>query len=203
MKVFCTDFPLLLGEATEETTLPERLYLRGDNTLLNSGKQVMITSWMRGLAYLPQLVIRIDRAGKGFAPRFAGRYYHAAAWALALADTTLLRERLEERRDPGLAYSFDGSLAVAHLTPIDQLREEEVSLLETDGAVPREEPLPPLVLPHADLIDQVIAGLAQLFLLKTGDLLCLPLWDHYRPLRVGQRLFVAEGDRELLSIGIE
>lgn len=203
MKIFCTDFPLLTGGSLADSDLRERLYMRGDNTLINSGKRVMITSWMRGLSYMPQLVVRIDRAGKGFAPRFADRYYHQAAWALALADREQVVERLERRLDPALAFSFDGSLGVGRFLPLEQLRDEQVALLETVGAEPIEESLPSLTLPTAEQIDGTISGLAQLFLLKTGDYVCFPLWDHYRPLRVRQQLFVAEGDVELLNIGIE
>ena len=99
--MFCTDFHLLIGKDPLERPLMDSLYLRGDNTLLNSGKRVLITSWMRGLSYMPQLVVRVDRAGKGFEPRFAGRYYREAAIGLALADRQLLGERLRGEMDPG------------------------------------------------------------------------------------------------------
>lgn len=203
MKIFCTDFPLLTGGSPADSDLRERLYMRGDNTLINSGKHVMITSWMRGLSYMPQLVVRIDRAGKGFAPRFADRYYHQTAWALALADREQVVERLERQLDPALAFSFDGSLGVGHFLPLEELRAQQVSVLETIGAEPIGEVLPLLMLPTAEQINGTISELAQLFLLKTGDYVCFPLWGHYRPLRVGQQLFVAEGDVELLNIGIE
>ena len=121
MKVFCTDFNLLVGNSSAEDPLMTSLYLRGDHTLLNSGKRVMITSWMKGLSYMPQLVVRIDRAGKGFEPRFADRYYRRAAWGVALADRQLVLDRLSQRMDPGVAYSFDGSLAVGDFYPIEEL----------------------------------------------------------------------------------
>ena len=181
----------------------DSLYLRGDNTLLNSGKRVLITSWMRELSYMPQLVVRVDRAGKGFEPRFAGRYYREAAIGLALADRQLLGERLRGEMDPALAYSFDGSLALAHFLPLEDLSCASLSILESDGAMLLDEPLESLSLPSRERIDEVVSGVAQLFLLKTGDCLCFPLWSCYRALERGRHLFVAEGDQELLSIGIE
>lgn len=203
MKVFCTDFHLLIGKDPLERPLMDSLYLRGDNTLLNSGKRVLITSWMRGLSYMPQLVVRVARAGKGFEPRFAGRYYREAAIGLALADRQLLGERLRGEMDPALAYSFDGSLALAHFLPLEDLSGASLSILESDGAMLLDEPLESLSLPSRERIDEVVSGVAQLFLLKTGDCLCFPLWSCYRALERGRHLFVAEGDQELLSIGIE
>lgn len=177
--------------------------MRGDNTLINSGKRVMITSWMKGLSYMPQLVVRIDRAGKGFESRFADRYYHQAAWGLALADPEQVQERLAKQQDPALAVSFDGSLGVGHFVPLEDLRMQQVSVLETHGAQLIEETLPELDLPDSQVINQTVSDLAQLFLLKTGDYVCFPLWDRYRSLSVGQQLFIAEDDVELLNIGIE
>lgn len=201
MKVFCTDFPLLTGRSLEEAALTDRLCLRGDHTLLNSGKQVRITSRMRGLSVMPQLVLRLSRAGKGFEERFADRYYREAAWGLAFADPEQVRERLARELDPALGYDFDGSLAVGHFIPLADLRRQRATLLETQGAVPAGET--PLELPSEELLRRTVAALAQLFLLKTGDCVCFPLRNHYRPLRAGEQLFVAEGDHELLHIGIE
>lgn len=203
MKVFCTDFSRLSRSGLSGCPLMEDLYLRGDHTLLNSGKRVMITSWMRGLSYMPQLVVRMDRAGKGFEPRFADRYYHQAAIGLALADRELLEERLRSGMDPGLSYSFDGSLALTRFLPLKELSGASLSILESDGAVQLDEPPESLSLPSRERINEVVSGVAQLFLLKTGDCLCFPLWSGYRSLEQGRYLFVAEGDMELLSIGIE
>ena len=66
-----------------------------------------------------------------------------------------------------------------------------------------DEPLESLSLPSRERIDEVVSGVAQLFLLKTGDCLCFPLLSCYRALERGRHIFVAEGDQELLSIGIE
>ena len=145
----------------------------------------------------------MDRAGKGFEPRFADRYYHQAAIGLALADRELLEERLRSGMDPGLSYSFDGSLALTRFLPLEELSGASLSILESDGAVQLDEPLESLSLPSRERINEVVSGVAQLFLLKTGDCLCFPLWCGYRSLERGRYLFVAEGDKELLSIGIE
>lgn len=203
MKVFCTDFDLLVGNSSAEDSLMTSLYLRGDHTLLNSGKRVMTTSWMKGLSYMPQLVVRIDRAGKGFEPRFADRYYRRAAWGVALADRQLVLDRLSQRMDPGVAYSFDGSLAVGDFCPIEELRSSRVTLLETEGATPLRESSDPLPLPSDDRINEVVSAVAQLYLLKTGDCICFPLGDEYKAIEGGHYLFIAEGDEELLRIGIE
>lgn len=201
MKVFCTDFLRLTGGKECEST--DGLYLRGDNSLINSGKRVMITSRMRGLWYMPQVVVRIDRAGKGFEARFAGRYYSHLAWGIALADREGLLERQERGLDTALSYAFDGSLAVSDFVEAAFLRQTPAQMLETQGSQQLEEELPPFTLPTEGVIETRIAEVAQLFLLKTGDLLTLPLWQHYREVKPGRQLFVADGDVELLTLGIE
>lgn len=203
MKIFCTDFPRLCGRNMQSASLTERLYMRGDNAPLNSCKRVMITSWMRGLSYMPQLAVRINRAGKGFEPRFASRYYSQMAWGLSLGDPTLVQERLGAGLDPALGYAFDGSLPLGDFSEAETLVDSLPFVLETHGAVPSSESLPPLVLPDRDMIDECIAELAQLFLLKTGDLVLFPLWDFYRPVTGGEQLFIAQGDVELLNVWIE
>ena len=60
-----------------------------------------------------------------------------------------------------LAYSFDGSLALAHFLPLEDLSGASLSILESDGAMLLDEPLVSLSLPSRERIDEVVSGVAQ------------------------------------------
>lgn len=85
--------------------------IKSDSSLLNNGKPLFAPPG-GDLAYLPCVVLRICRLGRGIAPKFAHRYFDACALGLDIFRPQLLADLRAEGKAGTEAYAFESSLVV-------------------------------------------------------------------------------------------
>lgn len=150
----------------------ERLmwYEMADSSILKSGNPFFVPDFDTEFKAYPTVVYRIGRLGKSIAPRFADRYIDAVGPGTAIIAESLL-QRLKEAGLPWTrAVSFDRSLLLGNLQPIDALINNKAYEFEisTQKATYSIDNL------HADNL-HVIAELSQENTLKNGDLILVGL----------------------------
>lgn len=143
-------------------------YIVADSAAVPWRKPCFVPDFADDFRLRPVVAVRIDRLGKGIAPKFASRYYNMAALGYALHAEDL-RRRLAGAGEPqSAAVSFDGSLCLGAWQPfagIVQLFDAGITC-----RVGAEE----ILLRFPDLTDlaaRAISFLSNTYTLKTGDIL--------------------------------
>lgn len=203
MKIFGTDYAYLSGRMMEPTSGMDDIYFRSDNALINSGKTLYLSSWMHQISFMPHLVVRIGRVGKGIDPVFADRYYSEVAMGLSLADRDYLIDRRTSGLDPMLSYSFDGALMVGQMYPKGEIDPSQMLVRIIEEGDVKKKISTRMEMPSKYRITEVISMLSHHFLLKMGDLITFPLWQEYVSLNPGQHIHLSSGDEEVLFMGLK
>lgn len=173
-------------------------YLVADSAAVPWRKPCFVPDFADGFRLRPVVAVRIDRLGKGIAPKFASRYYNMAALGYALHAEDL-RRRLSAAGEPQPgAMSFDGSLCLGAWQPFAEI--VQLAAAGVTCRVGSEETL--LRFPAlADPAARAISFLSNTYTLKTGDILffhsCAP--DSAPSALPGQEVTFATGDAVLHS----
>lgn len=89
----------------------------GDNALLRNNNPFYVPAFAETVSCVPQIVLRACKLGKGFAPRFASRYYNEVGVGLRFYADTFESELREKDLPPMPAFAFDESVAISELQP--------------------------------------------------------------------------------------
>ena len=144
------------------------IFYRPDTTLNKECPVYYVPDSIRSIEYAPFIYVKIDRAGKYIAPRFAPRYYSKTGQGLAIFGYE------SEKRDEMLANLLDNSTIVCELTPIESISDQAL----------------------IDKIDQAISTISEKTSLKTGDYVCL-CSSIRTPTEIGETVKISE-ERSLL-----
>lgn len=174
-------------------------YEMADSSLLRTGNPMFVPDFDTEFRAFPSIVLRVGRLGKSIAARFVDRYIDG--WTMGAAVIAI--NRLAALRKAGMpwsaATSFDRSLLLGNLQPIDTFYNNGTIRVECGGeALVYETAL----LRHAPqaLIEMLSADNT----LKTGDLILAGLTARGLPLAPGMNLHAAtETDKmNLIDINI-
>lgn len=158
-----------------EIAAPEPLqefsyYLVADSAAVPWRKPCFVPDFADDFRLRPVVAVRIDRLGKGIAPKFASRYYNMAAFGYSLHADDLLRRLAAAGQPQTAALSFDGSLCLGPWQTFAEIAQQ-VSAgvtchIGTDETLLRFPEL-------ADITARAISFLSNTYTLKTGDILFL------------------------------
>ncbi len=188
------------------------IFIKADSALVKGGKPFFLPDWSERVDYEAELVVRINRLGKGIPLQFAHRYYDAVTVGI---DFTA-RDLQQQARSKGLPWTickgFDGSAVIGEwidvttLPRIDchvprrDLQEAEDSKglsfrLDVNGQTVQRGN-------SADMlysVDELVSYLSRFFTLKTGDLLFTGTPAGVGPVHIGDHLEGYLEDRRVLN----
>jgi hypothetical protein len=167
----------------------------GDNALSRDNEDFYIPPFATRLSCVPQLFFRVNKLGKGVAPRFARRYVGEGGAAIRFYADNLLDEARATGLPPDAAMGFDRAIAISTAR---ELPDNPCYALEVNGARVFSGRL--LDLPCT--LEHHVAALSAYYLLKVGDLIFTGNLFRYSPLRPGDRLRAFIDDDCLIDIFI-
>ena len=100
------------------------MVLKGDSCLLNNRKPFFVPDGTDDVCWKACVVLRVSRLGKNIQPRFASRYYDAAAPGADFYAADLLSEARTSGSSWTEAMCFDFSLAMGEYGPAECLPED-------------------------------------------------------------------------------
>ena len=108
-----------------------RMVLKGDSCLLNGRKPFFMPEGATEIGATECVILRVSRLGKEIAPRFAERYYDAAAPGIDFVDLAALRAAQAAGKPWTQAIAFDYSLAIGEWNDVrsDDVRSTKDSLV--------------------------------------------------------------------------
>ena len=171
MKVICVgwNYPAHNQELSAPVPNEPTIFCKPDSALLKQNKPFYVPDFMGQIDYELEVVIRIDRLGKGIAEKFASRYYTEVGLGI---DFTA-REMQQTARNNGqpwdLCKGFDNSAAISEFYPLTDFNtiDNLHFRLDINGHTVQQGYTGDMLFKT----DQLIAYISRYYTLKIGDLL--------------------------------
>lgn len=142
-----------------------------DSSLVRSPNPFFIPEFDTRFTATPFMACRISKLGKSVSERFAQRYYSEVTPAFCFVARNML-DRLHARGLPWTeATGFDRSLVIG-----DFINFSTVSAADIQLEIPGQQP-ETLEIPRREDFDKAIERVSDTNMIKTGDLILLPLYD--------------------------
>lgn len=190
-----------LGAGTEKPLNPT-IFLKPETALLKDGKPVYIPDFTSQLEYEVELVVKINRLGRGISEKFASRYY--AEVGLGIDFTA--RDMQNEARTTGspwdLCKGFDCSAPISNFVPLDELGGDVQNLrfsLDIDGRTVQSGFSGDMIFS----VDKIIAYASEFYTLKIGDLIFTGTPAGTGPVSIGNHLEGWLEGRKMLDFHIK
>ena len=177
-------------------------FMKPDTALLRNNDPFYIPHFSQEVHYECELVVRINRVGKGIAERFAHRYYDQVGLGIDFTARDLQRQAIAEGLPWERCKAFDRSAALSpQFVSLQELGGDVQSLhftLEVNGQTRQRGDTSGMLFS----VDRIIASVSQYMTLRMGDLLYTGTPAGVGPVRPGDNLRAVLEGRELLNFDI-
>ena len=177
-------------------------FLKPDTALLRNNDPFYIPAFSQEVHYECELVVRINRVGKGIAERFAHRYYDQVGLGIDFTARDLQREAIARGLPWERAKGFDHSAALSpEFIPLAELGGDVQRLhfeLTIDGQVRQRGDTARMLFG----IDRIIYHISQYITLKIGDLIYTGTPAGVGPVHPGDNLKASLEGHMLLDFDI-
>lgn len=177
-------------------------FLKPDTALLRNNDPFYIPAFSQEVHYECELVVRIDRVGKGIAERFAHRYYGEVGLGIDFTARDLQRQAIARGLPWECCKAFDRSAAISpQFVPLQELGGDVQKLcftLAVNGEARQTGDTSRMLF----TVDRIIASVSRYMTLRMGDLIYTGTPAGVGPVRPGDNLCAALEGRELLNFDI-
>lgn len=188
-----------LLEKGEEINEPI-IFFKQDNAILRRNKPFYHPNISDRINYEVELVIRIDKAGKNIAEKFAHKYYSEYALCIDFTAADLIAEAREKGLPWDLAKGFNDALPLSEIHPKSELTDvQDTNIsLKVNGEEVQNENTSEMVF----TVDQIIAYVSKYMHLKKGDLILTGTPPGIGAINVGDKLEGFVNGKKLLDFEI-
>ena len=177
-------------------------FLKPDTALLRNNDPFYIPAFSQEVHYECELVVRINRVGKGIAERFAHRYYDQVGLGIDFTARDLQRQAIAGGLPWERCKAFDRSAALSpRFVPLQELGGDVQRLhfeLTIDGQVRQRGDTARMLFG----IDRIIHHISQYITLKIGDLIYTGTPAGVGPVHPGDNLKASLEGHMLLDFDI-
>lgn len=206
MKIICIgrNYAKHIAELNDGGTAPAEplFFLKPDTALLRNNDPFYVPSFSQEVHYECELVVRINRVGKGIAERFAHRYYDQVGLGIDFTARDLQRQAIAEGLPWERCKAFDHSAALSpEFVPLDELGCDIQKLhfeLEVNGELRQAGDTSQMLF----RVDRLIACVSQYMTLRMGDLIYTGTPAGVGPVLPGDTLRATLEGRKLLDFDI-
>ena len=203
MKVICIgwNYPAHNQELAGPTPNKPTIFCKPDSALLKQNKPFYVPDFMGQIDYELEVVIRIDRLGKGIAEKFASRYYTEVGLGIDFTARDMQQQARQAGEPWDLCKGFDNSAAISEFYPltdfgtIDNLHIR----LDINGETVQQGYTGDMLFKP----DSIIAYVSRYYTLKIGDLLFTGTPSGVGAVKQGDRLQAYLEDKLLLDFEIK
>ena len=196
------NYPKHTKELEQPVPTEPTVFCKPDSALLKDGKTMYIPDFTQQLDYECELVVRIDRLGKGIAAKFAHRYYNEVALGIDFTARDLQRKFQAEGKPWELCKGFDGSAILSNFVPLTEIGGDIQNLhfeLRRNGETVQDGFSGDMLF----TVDHIIEFVSRYFTLKTGDLIYTGTPAGVGPVNRGDRLQGYLEGRKMLDFDIK
>ena len=202
MKIICIGRNYSEHAREMKSAIPEEpvIFLKPDTALLPKRQPFFIPSFSSDLHHEVELVVRINRLGKGIEEKFAHRYYSEVTLGI---DFTA-RDIQADCKSNGLpwekAKAFDGSAPVGDWIQLGSKNVQDLAFeLKKNGDPVQQGNTRDMLFS----VDRLIHEISKYFTLKIGDFIFTGTPAGVGPVKVGDVLSASLNGEELLRVNIK
>lgn len=188
MKIICIGRNYVAHARELNNPLPENpiFFLKPDSALLKNNKPFFLPPFSNDLHHEVELVVKINKLGKGISTEFANRYYGEVTLGIDFTARDLQILCKEKGLPWEIAKAFDNSAALGKFLPLSELGNiQDLSFsLEINDTIVQDGKTNLMIFP----VDELIAYVSRFMTLKTGDLLYTGTPAGVGPVKKGDHL---------------
>lgn len=161
-------------------------FMKADTALLKDNKPFFYPDFSQQIDYETEIVVRIDKLGKGIDEQFAHRYYSEIALGIDFTARDLQRRQRMEGAPWEICKSFDNSAPVSPFVSLNIFTDKKnIGFhLDINGETVQQGNTGDMIF----TIDQIVSYLSRFFTLKTGDLIFTGTPAGIGQVHIGDRL---------------
>lgn len=205
MKVLCVGWNYKqhcreLGGNTASTH--PTIFLKPETAILKDNKPIYIPDFTNQMEYEVELIVKINRLGKGIAEKFASRYYAEVGLGIDFTARDLQKEARECGEPWDICKGFDGSAPISEFIPLADLGGDIQNLnfrLDIDGKTVQNGHTSDMI--HS--VDAIISYVSQFYTLKIGDIFFTGTPEGVGAVKIGNHLEGWLEGRKLLDFYIK
>ncbi len=204
MKIICIgrNYAAHISELERAVPTEPVWFLKPDTAMLRNNDPFYIPAFSQEVDYECELIVRIDRVGKGIAERFAHRYYHEVGLGIDFTARDLQRQAIAAGLPWERSKAFDHSAVISPtFIPLEELGGEVQKLhftLDIDGERRQTGDTAQMLFS----VDKLIASVSQYMTLRMGDLIYTGTPAGVGAVRHNNNLCAKLEGRELLNFDI-
>ena len=177
------------------------VFMKPESALLRNNNPFFIPEWAEQFDYETEILVRIDRLGRGIQPQFAHRYYSEIGLGIDFTARDLQYKLMKAGQSWEKAKAFDGSAAVSQFIPKNLF--QSVQNIDFHLDVNGERRQTGNTRDMLFTIDEIIAHVSKYFMLKQGDVIFTGTPSGVGPVKINDRLQGYIGDRLMLDFEVK
>ena len=176
------------------------VFLKPDSSILKNNKPFFLPDFSSEVHYEVEVIVKIDRLGKGISAKFAPRYYHEVTVGIDITARDLQNQFSKNGLPWELSKSFDGSAPLGKFVPVSAFKDiENVNFrLEINDKTVQNSNTSDMIFG----INEIVSFVSRYFTLKTGDLIFTGTPSGVGPLKRSDHLVAYLEDKPLLDFMI-
>lgn len=203
MKIICIGRNYADHAKEMNAPIPEvpMFFMKPDVALLKQGEPFYYPSFSNDIHYECELVVRISKAGKNIAEKFANKYYDSISLGIDFTARDLQKICKEKGQPWEIAKSFENSAPISNeWIPTDAIDLHNITFtLLQNGKTVQNGCTKDMIFN----IDQLIAYVSQFMTLKTGDLIFTGTPEGVGPIAIGDTLEGKIGEKEMFRFEVK
>lgn len=202
MKIICIGINYRKHAIEMGRSFPEEpvVFMKPDSALLKKNKPFFLPDFSSEIHYETEVVVKINKLGKGIETRFAHRYYNEVTVGIDITARDLQARLSRDRISWEISKGFDGAAPVGdfiELSSPDEINNLDFRL-EINGKTVQKSNTADMIFS----VDEIISYVSRFFTLKTGDLIFTGTPAGVGPLRKDDNLVAYLGEKPLLDFMI-
>ena len=176
------------------------VFLKPDSSILKNNKPFFLPGFSTMIQYEAEVVLKINKLGKGIPVKYAHRYYDEVTLGIDITARDIQNRNSAAGLPWELSKCFDGAAPLGRFIPVSDL-EDANSIdfrLEINGKVVQQGNTSDMVFSFNEIVSYV----SRFFTLKTGDLIFTGTPPGVGPLKKNDNLVAFLGDEPLLDFMI-
>lgn len=176
------------------------VFLKPDSSILKNNKPFFLPGFSTMIQYEAEVVLKINKLGKGIPVKYAHRYYDELTVGIDVTARDIQNRNSAAGLPWELSKSFDGAAPLGRFIPLSILEDADSIdfRLEINGKVVQQGNTSDMVFSFNEIVSYV----SRFFTLKTGDLIFTGTPPGVGPLKKNDNLVAFLGDEPLLDFMI-
>jgi 2-keto-4-pentenoate hydratase/2-oxohepta-3-ene-1,7-dioic acid hydratase in catechol pathway len=177
------------------------VFMKPESALLRNNNPFFVPEWAKQFDFETEIIVRIDRLGRGIQPKFAHRYYSEIGLGIDFTARDLQKKLMAAGQPWEVAKAFDGSAAVSNFISKDLFASvQNIDFhLDVNGECRQQGNTRDMLFS----IDEIIAHVSKYFMLKQGDVIFTGTPAGVGPVKINDRLQGYIEDRLMLDFEVK